>query len=244
MRDPANESELHRLRNELANLQIAYTDRETELAFAQATARKARERAADQTRAAMLKVEDEWRREERERLEAAKLEWERRAHLAAEMNAAPEAVSETATVKRANRLLLDSALAVGMAAIVMLGVTFYLRMPAGNFYLRLPAGTFYWRLPAGFSDASAALTPKAAPATAPAAVQNAVLPMTIGTSFARIRTAPTTSASVVTTLRHGVQVSLLERHGNWARVHVNSGGAKAAFDGWVFAASLQDSSGH
>src|SRR5438132_3141658 len=92
MRDPANESELHRLRNELANLQIAYTDRETELAFAQATARKARERAADQTRAAMLKVEDEWRREERERLEAAKLEWERRAHLAAEMNAAPEAV--------------------------------------------------------------------------------------------------------------------------------------------------------
>src|SRR5262249_15869302 len=28
MRDPANESELRRLRNELANLQVAYTDRE------------------------------------------------------------------------------------------------------------------------------------------------------------------------------------------------------------------------
>src|SRR5205085_4033139 len=77
MRDPANDSELRRLRNELANLQIAYTDREAELAIAHAAARKARERTGDHNRAALLKSEDDWRRGEATRLEAAKLDWER-----------------------------------------------------------------------------------------------------------------------------------------------------------------------
>lgn len=227
MRDPANESELRRLRNEMANLQVAYTDRESELAVVHATMRKARERTADQIRVAVLKAEDEWRREEAKRMEAAKLGWERQAQFAAEMNGAPEALAETVTMKRANRLLLDSALAVGLSAIVVLGIT------------------FYWRTPvASASNASAARPPQSVHAAIPAAPQISALPMTIGTSLARLRTGPNTSATVMATLRRGVRVSLLERRGNWARIHLGSDGGKTAQDGWVFAASLQTAEPH
>ncbi len=227
MRDPANESELHRLHNELANLQIGYAEREAEVAIAQAAARKARERSAEQMKAAMLRAEDEWRRDEAKRLEAAKMDWERQAQWAAEMAVAPEAVSATATVQRANRLLLDGALAIGLAALVMLGVTFYLRTPAQ-----------------GLSDASAALPPKSVQQKVVATAQNPATPMVVAATVARVRTAPTASAIVVTTLRQGVQVSLLERHGNWARVHVGSEHGNAGLDGWVIGASLRNSSRH
>jgi len=225
MRDPANEAETRRLRNELANLQIAYTDREAELAVAQAAARRVRERSADQLRAAVLKAEDEWRQDEAKRLEAAKMDWERQARWAAEVSAEPVALGEmaTTTTKRANRLLLDGALAIGLAALVMLGFT------------------FYWQgFPAGPSNASAALPPKPVRAAAVATPQPAALSMTIGTSYARVRTAPSTSAGVVRTLKRGVEVSMLDRQGNWARVHIESRSGKAALDGWVFAAALRD----
>ncbi|HLY05172.1 MAG TPA: hypothetical protein VKR31_05440 [Rhizomicrobium sp.] len=222
MRDPANESELRRLRNELANLQVAYTDREAELTVIQTTMRKARERSADQTRAAVLKAEDEWRREEAKRLEAAKLNWERQAQFAAEMNAAPEGVSEATTTKRANRLLLDTALAIGLAVVVVLGFT------------------FYWRTPvAGVPNASAALPPKPVHLAVSAPAQAAGVPMTIGTAVARLRAEPDMKGATLSTLRRGVQVSLLERRGNWARVHLDSSAGKPARDGWIFAASLR-----
>jgi hypothetical protein len=222
MRDPANESELRRLRNELANMQIAYTDRESELALAQTEARKARERTGDQTRVALLRAEDDWRRGEAKRLEAAKLDWEQQARWAAEMTAPPEALSKTATTKRANRLLLDSALALGLAAVVVLGIA------------------YYWRTSgAGLPNASAALPPKPVQHAISATSQGATLQMMVGTPLARLHSEPATKAAVVTTLRRGDQVSLLERRGNWARVHVAGAGGKAALDGWVFAASLQ-----
>ena len=107
MRDPANETEVRRLRNEIANLQIAHTDREAELSAALAAGRKARERWADHAKAAVLKGEEDWRREEARRLEAAKREWERQARWAAEMNAPPEPIAEPSSAKRANRLLLE-----------------------------------------------------------------------------------------------------------------------------------------
>jgi hypothetical protein len=229
MRDPANESEVRRLRNELANLQIAYTDREAELAVAQVTTRKARERSADQIRAAMLKSEDEWRREEAKRLEAAKLDWERQARWTTEMSAAPAGITETATMtaKRANRLLLDGALAIGLAAVVMLGLT------------------FYWYSPVeGLSNASAALPPKPVQQKIASTARHPTLPMMIGTSYARLRSAPSTNASVVTTLKRRAQVSLLDRQGNWARVHIDGVDGKDAVDGWVFATSLRDSVPH
>lgn len=222
MRDPANDSELRRLRNELANLQVAYTDREAELALMQTTMRKARERTNDQQRAAVLRAEDEWRREEAKRLEAAKLNWERQAQFAAEMSAPPEAIAEAATMKRANRLLLDSALAIGFAALVVLGFTFYWHMPV-----------------AGVPNASAALPPKAVHMPVPAPQQAAGVPMTIGTALARLRAEPDTKGVTLSTLRRGVQVSLLERRGNWARVHLDGSAGKAAQDGWIFAASLR-----
>jgi SH3-like domain-containing protein len=65
--------------------------------------------------------------------------------------------------------------------------------------------------------------------------------VTVAALIARIRTAPTTSASVTATLRRGVQVSLLERRGEWARVHVDSQRGKAEAEGWIFAASLRQS---
>ena len=222
MRDPANDSELRRLRNEMANMQIAYTDREAELEIAQTAARKARERTADQMRAVVLKAEDDWRRDEAKRLEAAKLEWERQALWAGEMGHPPEALSENPTTKRANRLLLDSALGLGLAAAVVLGIT------------------FYWRTPgASLPNASAALPSKPVQQVISATSQSATSQMMVGTPLARLRSEPATTAAVVTTLRRGDQVSLLEHRGNWARVHVGSAGGKAALDGWVFAASLR-----
>jgi len=228
MRDPANESELRRLRNELANMQVAYTDREAELAIAQSAARKARERTTDQMRAALLKAEDDWRRDEAKRLEAAKRDWEQQAQWAAEMAPPPEGLSETPTTNRSNRLLLDSILALGLAALVVLGIT------------------FYWRTSgASLPDASASLPPKPVqrviPATSPGA---ASLQMTVGTTLARLRSEPATKAAIVTTLRRGDQVSLLERRGNWARVRVGGADRKAARDGWVFAASLRSPVAH
>jgi hypothetical protein len=223
MRDPANESELHRLRNEIANLQVANTDREAELAVAYAAAKKVRERGSDQVRAAVLRAEDDWRRGEAARLEAAKLDWERQARFAAEMAGAPESVSESSSTRRANRLLLDSALAVAFAAAVVFGVT------------------FYWRSPAEGLSNTAALPPATVHHPAPPVAQSPVSQVTVAALIARIRTAPTTSASVTATLRRGVQVSLLERRGEWARVHVDSQRGKAEAEGWIFAASLRQS---
>jgi hypothetical protein len=227
MRDPANQTEVRRLRNELANLQVAYTDREAELALAQVTARKARERRPDQARAAVLKAEDDWRREEARRLEAAKLEWDRQARLTSEMNAAPAAVSQSSSATRANRLLLDGALAVGFGAAVVLGIAWYLHAPAH-----------------GLSDASAGPPPKVVQHSGPGAATNSVLQMTVGTSFARIHTAPTPRASVVTTVKRGARVFLLQRQGDWARVHVGASGRKPASDGWILAESLHPSAQH
>jgi hypothetical protein len=233
MRDPANEAELHRLRNEIANLQVAQTDREAELALALAAARKARERGADQARAAVLKAEDDWRREEERRLEAAKLDWERQARFAAEMAGVPEGVSESSATKRTNRLFVDSVLVVAFAAAVVLGLT------------------IYWRGPAeGLSNTSAA--PPSTPIQHPTSVAaqspvssvtatNPVSQAMVTTLIARVRTAPATSASVAGTLGRGVQVSLLERRGQWVRVHVDSQGGKPGLDGWIFVASLHQS---
>lgn len=221
LRDPANESELRRLRSELANLQVAHSDREAELAAVQVAARKSRERTAEQMRATMLKAEDEWRLEEAKRLEAARLDWERQAHLAAEFNAPPEAISERAA-KRANRLLLDSALALVLATVVVIGIT------------------FYWRTPmAGLSNASAALPPKPVRVAGPVAPQITGAPMTVGTAFARLRAEPDAKADVTISLKRGAQVLLLERRGNWARIHVDGGDGNPAQEGWVFAASLR-----
>lgn len=221
LRDPANESELRRLRSELANLQVAHSDREAELAAVQVAARKSRERTADQMRATMLKAEDEWRVEEAKRLEAARLDWERQAHLAAEFDMPPQAISETAS-KRANRLLLDSALALILAAVVVLGIT------------------FYWRTPvAGLSNASAAIPPKPVHPSASVASQITGAPMTVGTAFARLRAEPDTKAAATMSLKRGTQVSLLERRGNWARIHVDGDDGKPAQDGWVYATSLR-----
>ena len=142
------------------------------------------------------------------------------------MNAPPEPIAEPSSAKRANRLLLDCALVVGFAAAVVLGMTFYLRTPAQ------------------LSDASGALPPKAPPHAITAVAKDAVLQMTIGTPFARIHTAPTTRATVIATVKRGAQVSLLERQGVWARVHVGANRGNPASDGWVIATSLREAAGH
>ncbi|HEY4123339.1 MAG TPA: SH3 domain-containing protein [Rhizomicrobium sp.] len=54
-----------------------------------------------------------------------------------------------------------------------------------------------------------------------------------------MRSGPSTSDSVVTTLKAGTQVATAERRGNWVRVNLEAGNGKPVQQGWVFGTSLK-----
>jgi hypothetical protein len=227
MRDPVNETELHRLRTELAAIQIAYGEREAELAQARAATRKTRERWTEHVQAAVMRAEETWRIEEAERLSAARREWERDAKIASAIEAEPEADGGHSRLRRANRLALDCALAVGFAALVVLGVTMYPRL----------SGFWPTAAPASGSEPPkrAAVQQHAEAPAAPAAALRAV----VSVAAANMRAAPASSSDIVAKLPLGSEVTVIERRTNWTHVEIAAAGGKAPRDGWIHGPSLK-----
>lgn len=224
LRDPANDSELARLRTELAALQVAHADREADLAQTRATARKSRESWAERTQASVQRAEDLWRIEEAQRLEAARREWTRDARLAgaAELAAHPP---EPAVLRKAHRLVLDSALAVALACLVVLGITFYPQLRPMLGYL---PGSLIVQPARG--AAPAPLRKTAAAAAKPRAVVNIAL--------AKLRSDPSVTARIVETLARGTNVETAEQRPGWVRVRIATANGSVAKEGWVRSTSL------
>ena len=231
MRDPMNETELDRLRTELAEIQVSYTELEGEIARSRAENRKMRERATEQSKAAVMRAEEAWRIDEATRLAAARREWERDAKFGAvRIDATMDEPVEQEPVRRANRLLLDSALAVGLAAVVVLIVTFSPSLPD------------LWP---STSRASGTEIPKAVTAVSPKFPRIAAPPRAIiGVAAANLRAAPAVSAEVIVRLRRGDLVAPGERQGDWTRVHADGAAGKPPHDGWIYTASLKPAPAH
>lgn len=81
--------------------------------------------------------------------------------------------------------------------------------------------------------------PVAAPAKPVAAVTAVVVPKATVLRSVNVRSGPSTSDSIITTLKAGTQVVTGERNGNWVRVGLEAADGKPAQQGWAFASSLQ-----
>lgn len=227
MRDPANEAELGRLRSELATIQIAYSEVEAEVGRARAEARKVRERWSEQSKAVVMRAEEAWRIDEAKRLTATKRQWERDARAAAVVDSPADDQIELPQENRANRLLLDSALAVALAAIVVLMVTFAPRLSE------------YWPSSARASGTampkSSAQVKLSSPLPPAAPASHAI----VDVAAANVRAAPAVTAQVIARLRRGDVVTEGERRGDWVHILASSTAGKASHDGWIYNTSLK-----
>lgn len=79
----------------------------------------------------------------------------------------------------------------------------------------------------------------AASAKPAAAVAAVVVPKATVLRSVNVRSGPSTSDSVITTLKAGTQIATGERNGNWVRVNLEAADGKPAQRGWAFASSLQ-----
>jgi chromosome segregation ATPase len=232
LRDPVNETELLRLRSELAALQVACSEHQAEMSRMQAATRTARDRSADRTRAALQRAEEIWRQEEARRLDITRRDWERETRSGISIGGAHDALMEEADAPRTSRLAIDSLLAVTLSVLVVLGVIFYPRL------------SHLWTGPTnaggiGMSKAAAAIHPDTAK---PA--QTSTPPELVVTTAANLRAAPAGESRIITTLPRGVRVTLLEKHNSWIHVRVEATGGTPAHDGWVFATSLKQTATH
>lgn len=88
------------------------------------------------------------------------------------------------------------------------------------------------------SDAPPAAQQQVAALAKPVPVVAAIPKATVLRSV-NVRSGPSTSDSVITTLKAGTQVVTGERNGNWVRVSLDATGGKPAQQGWAFSSSLQ-----
>jgi hypothetical protein len=226
MRDPINETEVERLRSDLASLQVAIDDRDAELAEARATTRRSREEWNTRIQASVMRARDEWRAEEDRRMVAARRQWESDARLkgtvgfAAEMQAEPPEEQ-----KKEKRLAIDIVLAAALAVLVVAGFSFYPQI--SSLLTGVPVGS-----PIGMTKAAASVRPQL-PATPP-------LPQALITvSAAKLRASPSTDAHAIVTIARGFDVALLGQSGGWTHVRIAGKDGKAARDGWVRSTSLK-----
>ena len=227
MRDPANEAELGRLRQELGTIQIAASELEAEIGRARAETRKARDRASEQSKAAIVRAEEAWRVEEAHQLAAARREWERDARSAPGTDTPVDDPMEPVPLQRANRLLLDSMLAVCLAAAVVLIVTIW-----PDFYDVWPSA----------APASGSGIPRTVTVVRPALskpMKATAARAAINVAGANLRAEPSVTSRLVARLRRGDFVTPAERHGDWIHVYTDAAGGKPAQNGWIHYASLK-----
>lgn len=90
------------------------------------------------------------------------------------------------------------------------------------------------------SDSDQDDTPAPAPAPAPAPPPKPKFPIAIVVRDVNLRAAPATSGQVIMALKHGTEVTVLERQGNWAHVAVVIS-AQESRDGWAYGSYLGES---
>jgi hypothetical protein len=230
MRDPVNETEVERLRADLASLQVAIDDRDAELAESRATARRSREEWNTRIQASVMRARDEWRAEEDRRMEAARRQWESDARLKGAIAFAPEMQAESPEEqKQEKRLAIDIVLAAALAVLVVVGFTFYQQI--SSLLTGVPVSS-----PIGMTKAAASVRPQL-----PAAPS---LPHElIAVSAARLHASPSADAHVIATIARGFDVTLLGQSGGWSHVRIAGKGEKPARDGWLRSTSLKQLSG-
>jgi hypothetical protein len=229
MRDPANETELARMRADLATLQVAIDERDAELAEARVAARRSRDEWNTRIQAAVMRGRDEWRTEEDRRMEAARRQWENDARLKGSINLSPETFAQNhdheVEEKKDNRLAIDIALAAALAIFVVGGVTLYPRI--SGFLTGIQGGS-----PIGMTKATASVQPQ--PPATPALPHGVIV-----VSSVKLRASPTGDAHAITTIARGVDVTLVGQRGNWMHVRIAGEAGKPPSDGWVHSSSLK-----
>ena len=228
MRDPANEVELSRLRSDLASFQVLIDERGAELAEARAAARRSREEWNMRIQAAVMRARDEWQEGEDRRMEAARRQWESDARIKGTIEFEPDEFAGPQEDRKEGRLAKDIALAAALAVLVVAGFTFYPQI--SRLLTGTPAGA-----PIGMTKAVASVPPK--PPAAPP------LPQAVITASAvKLHAEPSAESHVITTVTHGLGVTLLGQTGNWMHIRIAGEGGKPAQDGWVHATSLKQTS--
>src|SRR6185312_1433809 len=89
------------------------------------------------------------------------------------------------------------------------------------------------------SDTSPDVPQQIAAQAKPAVSAAAVVPKATVLRSVNLRSGPSTSDAIVTTLKAGTQVVPGERKGSWVRVSLDANGGQPAQQGWAYAASLQ-----
>jgi len=229
MRDPANEAEIQRLRAELAALQVAQSDRESEAGQARSSVRQARERWVEQSRIAMMRAEEAWRAEEAQRLETARRQWERDARLTATMGPASEE-SVDGPVAAPGHLFRDAGLAALLGVVAVAMAMYY-----PNIREFLSSAPQQSRIePTNTAAAHAQLSKPG---------QSAALHAIVTVASANVRAAPSKTSSVVATLPRNTSVTPGERNGAWVQVRIAGQDGKPSREGWMFGAVLKDTTG-
>ncbi|HVZ67847.1 MAG TPA: SH3 domain-containing protein [Rhizomicrobium sp.] len=122
--------------------------------------------------------------------------------------------------KNDNTTWIMAGAAAGVAALVAVIALFFLPSSSGS----------------DVAAMSQQPVPKAAPASLP---QKPVLPKATMLRTMNVRSGPSTSDEIVTTLKEGELVTPGERKGNWIHIDIDAANGMPAMKGWVLASSLQ-----
>lgn len=188
----------------------------------------ARELWEVETQVALSKAKKVWQVAEAGRLAAAREEWQKHAGLAKISTAVSHVVKGRRRALATQRLIRAGAVAVCAVAVVM-------------FYPRIePTVTKSWwpKIVELKGDVDPLLRKakimieSTLSGLASAPVAGAI----INVDFANVRVGPSTGTAAVMTLRRDMEVMLLERRGNWARIRIGSDNEK---QGWVYSSLLR-----
>jgi len=250
------DTELHRLRDELTALKATLAEREMALAKAALEAEQARERWQQETQAELRKAEQAWMARVASRFAEAEAKWRKQsgralADATARCEAAEavleqlkressrddvfartaEPIEEEPRKPRAN--LLRDVLIV--AALVALAVTAY---PSIEPFL-----------PQSWQSGIASVTSDPGPiagdsgtsAAAPATSSNvAARHSAVVLRDVNVRAGPSATAKVVSTLRQGLRVLVIEQRGGWTSVQIVGDNASTKpLEGWVYGSFLR-----
>jgi hypothetical protein len=213
-------------RNKELEKRLSETAKDAEWRF-----EEARELWQAETEAVVAKAKKVWHAGESGRLAAARAEWQEHARLAKTSTAVGGVVKSRRRALAARRFMRTGAVAACVAAAVM----FYPRLEptaSGNWWPKIVAlkGEIEPLLRKAKIAVKSSLTELAGLANPPVARAY------INADFANVRAGPTTATAPVMTLRRNMEVVLLARSGNWARIRLGGDDGK---QGWVHSSLLK-----
>jgi len=189
---------------------------------------EARELWEAETEVALAKAKKVWQAGEAGRLAAARVEWQEHARLAKTSTAVSVVVKSRRRALATRRLIRAGV----VAACVVAAVMFYPRIEP------IASGSWWPRI-VGLKGEIDPLFRKAENMIKFTLAELASAPVAraiIDVDFANVRMGPSTATTAVMTLRRDMEVTLLERRGNWARIRIDRDDGK---QGWVHSSLLK-----